>query len=255
MSWYSNQWTRRRKFTVSQNAGSTTIDVELTVPKEDDEFWNNVLASGNDIRATSADGITLVSFDLNSFNTTTRAGTIELDNVTAIATGTTAFWLYWGNSAATSGTSSFVPASPVTAQLLPAVPLGPWYALAQVHSYGDTSTKVRISKAPLDKGWLAVDCTNLLYPNIDSRSGSRAYEEVASFQVTSVESGASTKSATYDNTKGRAVGNVIMVWLTDDVTGSGWTSGSNYAVYIQVTTTLDRVFNLAVAVDCQKVTE
>jgi len=114
VSWYSSSWTHRAPFSVDNHASAqASADVSIVLPNDWPEFWDNVQANGNDIRVTRQDGGTLEVFDLESFNATTRVGTIEvkdkslvdLDSSTAVSA--VAGFIYWGNADASSGETTF----------------------------------------------------------------------------------------------------------------------------------------------------
>ena len=53
---------------------STDKDVTVTIPKTLELFWALIQSSGDDIRITDADGITLVDYDWASFTYASRTG-------------------------------------------------------------------------------------------------------------------------------------------------------------------------------------
>jgi len=116
-SWYSTSWSYRWPISLDlTSTAASTNDFTATIPTDFDLFWNNVLSSGNDVRVTDGDGITLLTYDLAAgFNTTTRSGTIELDNLASSnANVTKLVWLYWGNSGAADARTAFAPAAAKT---------------------------------------------------------------------------------------------------------------------------------------------
>lgn len=59
MSWYSSNWRYRASISVDNTAGAGgAIDITASIPTNWDEFWDNVLSTGNDVRVTDADGET-----------------------------------------------------------------------------------------------------------------------------------------------------------------------------------------------------
>jgi hypothetical protein len=119
-SWYNTSWKYRWPISINVSTAGATSDVTVDIPADFDLFWNNVLSSGNDIRVTDADGRTLLTYDIAAgFNSTTRVGQLELDNVSTV-TGSTdgcsnqLAWLYWGNSGASDARSAFAPAAAIS---------------------------------------------------------------------------------------------------------------------------------------------
>ena len=120
MSWYSSNWSHRQAIVIDNLTGAGTIDVTASLPADFDPFWDNVLVSGNDIRVTLADGKTLATYDVDAFNAVNRAGIIEVDNLTATSSDAMlVLWLYWGNPAASSATTTFTPSAPKTGYIVP----------------------------------------------------------------------------------------------------------------------------------------
>ena len=120
MSWFNANWGYRQAIVVDNLGGASTIDVTATIPADFDPFWQNVLANGFDIRVTLADGKTLATFDVDSFNQTNRTGTIEIDNASAAdSDAMLVFWLYWGNAAAANAATTFTPSSAKTGHIVP----------------------------------------------------------------------------------------------------------------------------------------
>ena len=59
MSWYSGKleaaavtsaWAYRAAVSVANSAPAATVAIQFTIPKDWDHFWDNVLATGADIR-------------------------------------------------------------------------------------------------------------------------------------------------------------------------------------------------------------
>lgn len=128
-SWYDSAWAYRWPIYVDVSAAGATSDITITIPADFDLFWDNVDSSGDDIRVTEANGRTLVTFDLAAgFNTTTRSGTIEVDNYgTTHGSGAGAsgmlLWVYWGNAVASTGVSAFVPAAAISGYICTDAPV------------------------------------------------------------------------------------------------------------------------------------
>jgi len=96
----AGKWLRRAALLVDVGGGPT-IDVDAALSDLPDWFWENVLASGDDLRVTEADGVKAVPFEADSFNATTRTGTIQIDNYTPDADALNkhaVFWLYWSHT-------------------------------------------------------------------------------------------------------------------------------------------------------------
>ena len=107
MAWLDGGWGKRVAITVDVASAAGTYDAQGAIPKDWDEFWDNVDATGDEVRVTLADGYTLATYDIASFNKTTRAATIQVDSLTlGSAEGIVLLWLYFDNSGATDASSA-----------------------------------------------------------------------------------------------------------------------------------------------------
>ena len=115
MSWYDANWKRRAAILIDNHGGASTIDVDAVMPSDWPSFWDNVQASGDDIRVTDSDGVTELTFGTTGFNATTKVGTINIDDfaVNSTTAGIVA-WIYWDNSAAADARTAITTVSPKT---------------------------------------------------------------------------------------------------------------------------------------------
>lgn len=125
MSWFDGDYRYRAAVWVNLVGvvKGSTIDVTISVPTDWEHFWTTIQSDGDDIRITDSDGLTARAYKWASFNYANRTGTIEVDNVTHTSLTGNIIWLYYGNSAATSGSSVFTATTPETGTIyLGAVP-------------------------------------------------------------------------------------------------------------------------------------
>lgn len=123
MSWYDEDYRRRRALTIVNTSGGATIDSNIAIPQDDDDFWNAIDSSGNGVRVTLADGFTLATYDIDdgsggAFNKTTRSGRVRIDG---LATGSVVdeallVWIYYDIDSPTDGSSAVTITSPETGQ-------------------------------------------------------------------------------------------------------------------------------------------
>lgn len=190
MAWYDSSWQYRRAITVdvTGTAAPYTVDVEASIPATDDEFWSNVNASGDDIVVTGPDGITPVTYDLASFNTNTRTGTIEVDNHTFAGQFMSCLFVYWGNSGASSSLTTFSTASAVTGAIEFVSGAQVFTVRATRERPGATTPRRPLSKGSAEQIYVDFDFSDLLelLPPGSAYEGHLAHEEIAhlsSFQV------------------------------------------------------------------------
>ncbi len=108
MAWLTN-WNYRRPVTIS-NTGSALTDYQILVTIDTSSIITagKMLSNGNDIRFTSSDGSTLLSYWIESgINTTSTKIWVKIPS---ILSGTNTIYLYYGNpsaASASSGTNTF----------------------------------------------------------------------------------------------------------------------------------------------------
>jgi hypothetical protein len=108
---------------VLNDGGANAVDVQFTLPTDWAKFWDNVQADLDDVRVTAADGSTELVFDITSLNYNNKAATLRIDGYSwansawgtnagaAVANRLVVGWIYYGNSAASSGQGANVAVS------------------------------------------------------------------------------------------------------------------------------------------------
>ena len=234
MSWLDADW-RRRAALCLPGTGSP-VDVTFTPPPEWDAFWTVVDAAGDDLRFTTDDGRTLLTYKLTAWNSTTRAATIELDAVASIS-GPTFIWMYWGNSAATAGATTPTITTPVTATVFIGEPRGPIIRVARERTGGTTPRRV-IPKGSGEGLWIWWDFGGLLQPAASPIAGVRHWEEIQGVTLIEVRDDTDTdQPSMYDEDETLVTGAVVGTWLT------GGTAGDDYIAACRVRTSLGRIID------------
>ena len=107
--WYNANWQYRNSVAVSNPGGTTLTDFQVKILLDGTFDFNKAKTDGGDIRFTSADGVTLISYWIESWNKAGAQATIWVKVPSIPASGTTIL-MYYGNSQASSvsnGTSTF----------------------------------------------------------------------------------------------------------------------------------------------------
>lgn len=169
MSWYKEPYQRRAAITVHNSGGAGTIDVDVVIPADWDEFWDEIDASGNELRVTSGDGYTLLAYSVDNgsggaFDKTGRNGRIRIDgaSVPATADSIVLFWLYFDTSS-NQGSGAVVTtiSSPLTGYVERATPSWMIYE-AQPLRPGKTGPRETFGKTVADTISVWVDFTDFL---------------------------------------------------------------------------------------------
>ena len=183
MAWfedYANQsqvWQYRAAITIDALGGGGTVDATIVLPPDWDIFWDNVQTNGEDIRVTSSDGFTAATWDLNGFVKASRAGTLEIDNYAAPAAQMFVLWIYWGNSAALTGITAFVPASAKTGYVEVGGPVAPIVVTAQERP-GEVRPRRQITKTSAETIFVTFDFEAELHKPRAPQAGKRRLEEI-----------------------------------------------------------------------------
>lgn len=238
MGWYSSSWSYRFPIVVdNSSAHAGTIDVTASIPVTFDHFWTNVLSNGNDIRVTGPNGVTLVTYDIDTFNTSNRTGTIEIDNATVTAADDcTVFWVYYGNSGASLGNTTFSPSTPKTGTIALESPLGARLVQVFPEPAGRLRPTTELSKSSAEYIDVYFDITQMLRTRYRASQSTARYEEIASFTFT-VTTGGATQAAMVDASKNAVIEINHRIYVRCRVQGGS--DGTDYTLDLRFRTSLD----------------
>jgi hypothetical protein len=221
-------------------ASSGTVDASIVFTPSMALFWDNVDSAGDDIRVTTANGVTPITHQLNGWDYANKALTLELDNLSVpTANEFTIIWLYFGNAAASSTAGSFTPASAVTGYITPERPsnrvqLGP-------ERLGATTARVQYAKDSNDVAFfyvpLDIELSDRCGPDYEGADG---FEGVQNW-LYSVEAAGSPVASAIDVTLCRVTDcgtNGRELWAR--VAIQAGTDTTNYITYIDVQSTEGR---------------
>ena len=238
MSWFDSDWTHRAAIVADNLSGAATIDITAVLPSDFDPLWDNIQADGDDFRVTLADGVTLATYDLDAFNYASKQATIEIDNLSAGSTDAMIVaWLYWGNPAASSGVTPFVPSSAKTGYLVAdCMPAGHLVTVAATRP-GDTKPATRIQKTTSEELHIWWDLRAVLSRRAANFAGSPLCEEVDYLQFT-VERAAATEATLFTESETRLLGSGLV-----RTTIKAGQDGNDYTLILTVRTTAGKTLN------------
>lgn len=247
----AGRWLRRAALLVDVGSGPTIdIDASLDLP---DWFWDGVLASGNDLRLTEADGQKEVAFEADSFNSTTRAGTIQVDNYTPDADSLNrylVFWLYWKHTGTPAGASTPLTVSGARPAWFQPFSRPTLYRYTwKPERLGATNPRKRITKQATETIHVWWNLEPALVKASASNAGTLRDEEIKwiSFDVTD---GGASQAAMRDLTKLR----VLHPGLIRTEVKAG-TTATDYTLELTVGTTHGRILNPRILLKVQNVDE
>jgi hypothetical protein len=207
-------WSYRIPVSVDCTGGGGTIDVQFTVPKDLEIFWDNIQADADDVRVCDADGKTLLTYQLSSFTLSTRTCIVQVDGYAAPAAEMIQIWLYWGCSTAATGAGSFVAAGAKSGYVMSNAP-PPITTRLQREPFRGQRPSQALQKATGEAFWVYVAYRHLLvqrYPG-QAYGGGTESEEVDYVKVDPTLGGAGAGTLT-DETKIRFYPDGAAIWLT-----------------------------------------
>ena len=98
MSWFDDDYKRRIPITVDGSAHTgSTAQVEIDVPSDWDDFWDNILVNGYDIVVTDKSGDNILDFE-KVYTYSTRSLTIKVNQISTTEENSMhVMYLYWDN--------------------------------------------------------------------------------------------------------------------------------------------------------------
>ena len=225
MAHYSTSWLYRRALTLAHSlGGAATIDVSGTIPATDEEFWTNVQSAGQDVRITGPDGVTLLTFDLASFDTTNRTGTFEIDNYSVPATNKVSkAWLYYGNSGASTGLTTFSPFSAYNGYVELGDPVGRVVVVEPERS-GVTIPRIDVVKTANEALFVDFDFSRMLENSVIPYNGRPEWEEIAYLDALEVLQNSVDQTSLYTTGNHRFVGRGrVRAWIKAGTTANDYT--------------------------------
>lgn len=252
MSWLGTAWRRRVAITLDNTGANASDDYDIEIPPWFDEFWSAIDSSGNELRVTHANGITVADYDVDdgaggSFDQSGRAGRIRLNNFAAQATASMVLcWLYFdpsstqGSGAGTAGSGTgtgYIELGQPSQHVVLYQPQRPGLARPR-----DVRTKTSSEQVQV---WF--DLTAMLERVDTAARGKRLYEEPWFASVASYDSGGSSASLE-SLADTRFVSSRRRVYLRTEV--SGGSSGSAYSMAASVhtvhprTTTVNTLYRI-----------
>ena len=107
-NWYDSAWSSRAPITIpaaSISATLTDFPLYIDLAHMPAEFFDEVRSDGADIRVTSANGTTLLAWELVELNVASSTGELHFKAPSLSHTTDTTFFIYWGNASAVDAQS------------------------------------------------------------------------------------------------------------------------------------------------------
>ena len=252
MRWFDADFLYRFPIVLDGSATAAgAVDATIALTGTAAEFWATVQADLDDVRVSAANGITALSYDLESLNYAAKTVTVELDGLTHHVTNTmTVVWVYFGDTDAGNTEDGITTSSPLTGYTLFTGPgEEPIYSLGS--PAGTTAPVNRRQKRSTETVflWFAVGpFGDLAYPYED-----RALPPEGPQSLSSV----ATAVAGYVGTVTAATSSIRLYQAPSGevfarVTASGGTTENLFDLVLTVVTTEGRTLNGVVRITVQE---
>ena len=238
MSWFDSGWSHRQALVIDNLSGAATIDATAALPADFAPFWDNVQATGNDIRVTLADGRTLATFDLDGWNHANKVGTIEIDNLSASSSDAMlVLWVYWGNGTAPAATTSFTPSTPKAGYFVPdCMPAG-YLVTAAPTRPGNAKPAQRVQKTVAEEIHVWWDLRGMLSRRNSAYNGSPLCEEIDNIAL-DVSTGGASQASMFDENETRVLTPGLI-----RTSIKGGQDNTDYTISLTVVTTEGKTLN------------
>lgn len=248
MAWYYESgitWQKRLAVACQTIATSgTDASIYLAIPVTWDDFWSVIDSSGEEVRFTDADGVTLCDYEIDSFTLSTRTAAYNLEpgyNASQVA-GTMIAWLYYDPIGSPSDLSTSLGVQTENGRISLTDPelLPDQVVVATRPAPGTSEPADTVTKAAAEDilVWFRFD--QLLAKRTGSQLASDRddYEELQAIQVEVLNSGGTDQSGMRSDALNRAVytqdGRLYLgVYVT------GGSDGTDYTVRVEATTSYD----------------
>lgn len=213
---------QRVSITIDSTASAATGDVQILIPDTFSPFWEKIDASGYELRVTAADGVTVLSYKLASFNKTTRAGYIQIDDFAPAEATVCQVWLYFDMSGAPDKSTAFVYAASKTGYIYLGAPGPATPALPE--RPGDAVPRDALAKVAAESRWFWFDFGPRLQRRFVAFDGYDQWEEIYSVSY-DVQAGGVSQAAMITATSPKIVGGRFVQVLV-----AAGTSGTDYTL-------------------------
>ena len=234
MAWYSSDYKNRYPVAINVLGGPETggaHDVRIVVPKDWDDFWNNIRSDGFDIILTDANGNQQV-FTRSTFNFANRSLTLDGQNCFFLNQNSISLmYIYFNNPAQSTDLSgTFVVSTPKLGTLTFGRPSQ--YAIGNlIQQQGNETPVATFQKTEDEEIYIWFRIGSLLSKRISPYNEHIEYEEVGYVQVESLDNTGTDDINRYTESDTR----YIPGWVGAKFKGG--TNNTSYTLNVKVVTT------------------
>jgi len=242
MTWYDADYRRRQIVAIDATGGSgttATIDAEFLVPSDWDDFWDNIRSDFNDVVVTNSEG-NLVNFARKAgANYSTRTLTLQIDGLQIKNDDSfaVAYVYFFQPTEATDHSTSVTISSIKTGHIMLSSPHSRVVSQPASQSALDSPIQSFV-KASTDEIHVFFIVNSNLAKRISPFNERNDEEGIDYVQVKSFDSSGADASARYDEASTRfGNGFVRATYKAGD-------NGTDYAIAIEVSTTLGQLYQI-----------
>lgn len=242
MTWYDAEYRRRQIVGINATGGSgstTSIDVEFEVPPDWDDFWDNIRSDFKDVVVTDSEGVKATFGRKSGANYSTRTLTLQIDGLQIKNDDSfaVAYVYYFQPNETTDHATSFAPSSAKDGFIMLDSPHSRVVSQQASQSALDSPVQSFI-KGSTDEVHVYFLINQNFARRISPYNERNDLEGIDYVQVFSYDASGSDSSARYDEASTR-LGNGFV-----RATFKAGDSGTDYAIAIQISTTLGQLFQI-----------
>jgi len=242
MTWFDADYRRRQIVGINATGGSgttATIDVEFVVPSDWDDFWDNIRSDFNDVVVTDSEGNKANFARKAGANYSTRTLTLQIDGLSIKNDDSfaVAYVYFFQPNETTDHSTSVTISSAKTGHIMLSAPHSRVVSQQASQSALDSPVQSFI-KASTDEVHVFFLINQNFAKRITPFNERNDEEGIDYVQVFSYDSSGSDASARYDIASTR-LGNGFV-----RATFKAGDSGTDYAIAIQISTTLGQLFQI-----------
>ncbi len=241
-NWYDVNWKMRQPVAISAlggGGGSATVDVEIQIPKDWDDFWENVNSNMFDAIPVSKTGSILTFQRKTGANYATRTLVLQLESLSISDSDSTAFiYIYWMNTGASDqSTGPHTISTPKAGNIFLGMPTGRVVQTLPNRSASEApqTSFTKTSNEEVDV-WFSVN--TLLMQRQSTYKSRKGFEAIDYVQVRSLDNTGADDAGRYDEDETR----FIPGWVK--VRSKGGANNTDYTLELLIYTTTQQTFSL-----------
>lgn len=230
-------WRFRRPISIDNTAGGGgSVHMRVTLDTGWSLFWDNVLATGADVRICGPDGRSLLTLKRETWDYANKSATFAVTGLPVEASSMCTAWLYWGNASAADAATTPTITTPLTGSIALQATEAARLVTVRPERPSATAPATTIVKTSAEAVRIWWDFAALLELAEAPINGSKVLEELIAVTAVQVLNAAEEHQASMvDLTKTRLHGAAVTTWA------KAGTEATSYIARVTVKTSTERV--------------